>query len=94
MASRLVRQSAKESLTGEDTRRKNGKVLLVETVMPTPPHNEPSMSKLLDVEMLVGLGGRERSEAEYRALLAAAGLKLTKICPTGSPYSVIEGVQA
>jgi O-methyltransferase/methyltransferase family protein len=69
----------------------NGKVLLVETVM--PPASAPSFDRLLDLNMLVISGGRERSEAEYRALFDAAGLELTKIVPTVSPLSVIEAVR-
>ena len=42
--------------------------------------------------MLVIVGGRERTEAEYRALFEAAGFKLTQIIPTASEMSVIEGV--
>ena len=37
-------------------------------------------------------GGRQRSEAEFRALYAAAGFALTRIVPTLAPVSVIEGV--
>jgi hypothetical protein len=41
--------------------------------------------------MLLMPGGRERTEAEYRDLYAAAGFRLTRIIPTESPVSVIEG---
>jgi SAM-dependent methyltransferase len=72
----------------------NGKLLLVEGVI--PPGNEPSFSKLVDLNMLVMAGGCERTEAEYRALFAAAGFKLTNVVPLQSPFSfsVIEGVRA
>ncbi|HEV2147518.1 MAG TPA: methyltransferase [Longimicrobiaceae bacterium] len=66
----------------------NGRVLIVEMVVPVG--NEPSPSKLLDVQMLMGTGGRERTEEEYRALLEASGLRLTRTVPTRSPLSVIE----
>ena len=36
-------------------------------------------------------GGRERTEAEYRALFAKAGLELTRIIPIGDGYDLIEG---
>ena len=46
---------------------------------------------LLDLEMLVVTpGGRERSEAEFRALLKATGFSLTRVVPTATPVSVIE----
>jgi hypothetical protein len=68
-----------------------GKVLIVEVVV--PEGNEPHYSKLLDLEMLVSPGGVERTASEYRELLAAAGLRLTRIVPTRSPFSIIEGVR-
>jgi hypothetical protein len=37
--------------------------------------------KILDLHMLVGLGGRERSEEEWRALLAANGFRLEPPVP-------------
>jgi hypothetical protein len=39
-------------------------------------------------------GGQERTEADYAALFAKAGLKLTRVVPTASPVSVIEGKPA
>jgi hypothetical protein len=66
-----------------------GRLLLVESVI--PPGNDPSFAKLLDLNMLVIPGGKERSEAEYRELYTAAGFRLTSITPTRSEVSVIEG---
>jgi hypothetical protein len=48
----------------------------------------------MDLNMLVMTGGRERTETEYRALLASAGLKLTQVIPTHTEMSVIEAVRA
>ncbi|MGI0490738.1 methyltransferase [Alkalinema pantanalense CENA528] len=71
----------------------NGKVLVVEQVI--PPGNKPFMGKLLDVNMLVMCpGGKERTAEEYEQLFAAAGLRLTRIVPTPSMVSVVEGVPA
>lgn len=67
-----------------------GKVLVVEMVV--PEGNEPSPAKLLDLQMLQYLPGCERTEKEYSELLDKAGLKLTRIIPTMSPFSIIEGV--
>jgi hypothetical protein len=36
--------------------------------------------------------GRERSIAQYRELLAAAGLRLAKVTPTRSPAVIMEAV--
>ena len=54
--------------------------------------NREKSGKLLDIEMLVSPGGKERTANEYRELFANAGLKLTRIVQTKSPYSVIEAV--
>jgi len=72
----------------------NGKLLLVEGVI--PPGNETSFGKLVDLHMLVMADGGERTEAEYRALFAAAGFTLTNIIPLQSlfGFNVIEGVRA
>jgi O-methyltransferase domain/Dimerisation domain len=67
-----------------------GKVLVVEMVV--PKGNEPSVAKFLDLQMLLYLPGCERTEAEYRILFDKAGLRLTRIIPTMSPFSIIEGV--
>jgi ubiquinone/menaquinone biosynthesis C-methylase UbiE len=64
------------------------KLLLVEMVI--PPGDVPFYGKLLDLEMLVLTGGRERSEEEYRDLLTAAGFRLTRILSTHTASSIIE----
>ena len=66
----------------------NGKVILLEAVI--KPGNEPDLSKLIDLEMLLLPGGRERTEAEFAALFARNGFELTRVVPTESPLSVIE----
>jgi hypothetical protein len=68
-----------------------GRILVVETVI--PPGNEPCFGKWLDLMMLV-VGGRERTEEQYRRLFSEAGLKLNRIVPTALEISVIEGVYA
>jgi hypothetical protein len=72
--------------------KEDGRVMLVESVI--AGSNEPDFGKLLDIEMLVSPGGKERTADEYEVLLARAGLRLTRIVPTKSPYSVIEAVKA
>lgn len=66
------------------------RVLLVEFVI--PPGNDPFPGKVMDLLMLVGShGGRERTEAEFRDLFAAAGLRLSGVTSTRYAYSIIEG---
>jgi len=69
---------------------KNGRLLLVETVVPENDGN--CFSKLLDLNMLVMTGGRERTQSEFCALLNTAGYELTKVVPTLAPQSVIEAI--
>ena len=67
---------------------KNGRVLIVDMIVPDT--NSASFSKLLDLNMMVMTGGRERTKAEWCALLDAADYRLTRIIPTMAPQSVIE----
>jgi hypothetical protein len=69
-----------------------GRLLIVEMVLPTG--DAPHPGKLLDMVMLVVPGGRERTEMEYRDLLAKAGFRLTRVVPTASPVSVVEALPA
>ena len=71
----------------------DGKVLVVEMVL--PPGNDPSPAKSFDLLMLLANpGGRVRTETEFRALFAAAGLRSTRVIPTASPNAILEGVPA
>jgi len=58
---------------------RDGRLLLLEQVM--PDGDTPSYAKLLDLIMLVLLGGKERTESEWRALLAGGGFELLEITP-------------
>jgi C-methyltransferase len=63
-------------------------VLLVETVI--PEHDREFIGKWADLEMLLGVNGRERTAAEYQALLGRAGFRMTRVVPTASPFSLVE----
>jgi hypothetical protein len=71
--------------------KRQGRVLLVERVILTGKTPELLVLES-DVQMLVMAGGKERTEAEYRALLSAAGFEFTKLIPVRTPYYVIEAV--
>jgi hypothetical protein len=79
-----ILQNCRKALKGKPT----GKVVLLEFVVPTG--NEPHMSKVIDIEMLFFPGGEERTEQEFRELFAKAGLRMTRVVPTKSPFCVIE----
>jgi O-methyltransferase domain/Dimerisation domain len=66
----------------------DGRVLLIEMVL--PEDNTPHPGKILDMMMLVGPGGRERTAKEYETLISKAGLRLTRVVPTESAVSVVE----
>jgi hypothetical protein len=57
-----------------------------------PDTNSRSFSKLLDLNMLVMTGGRERTKLEFEALPDAADYTLTRIVPTIAPQSIIEAM--
>jgi O-methyltransferase domain len=66
-------------------------LLLAESVLPEGA--APSMGKLSDLEMLVmTTGGRQRTEAEFRALLDRAGLRLARIVSSSGMVSIVEAV--
>ena len=70
----------------------NGKLLLVEMVL--PPGDTPHPGKMLDIMMMVGPEGQERTADEYRTLLDKAGFRMTRVVPTASAVSVVEAVPA
>jgi len=65
-------------------------LLLLESVI--SPGNAPHFAKLLDLDMMVFVGGRERTARQFDALLDRAGFRLTRIVPTISTISLIEAV--
>ena len=67
-------------------------VLLVEFVI--PKHDREFPGKWVDLEMLLNLGARERTAAEYRNLLSQAGFRMTRVVQTATPLSVVEATAA
>jgi hypothetical protein len=67
-----------------------GRILIIETVI--VPGGESTFGKTMDVFMMGILPGRERTEAEFAALLGEAGLRLDRVIPTRTPNSIIEAV--
>ncbi len=65
-----------------------GRVVLIESVL--TEGSAPDLGKLIDLEMLLLPGGRERTADEYRLLFEHAGFELTRIVPNQSPLSTIE----
>ncbi|MDA3664748.1 methyltransferase [Mycobacterium xenopi] len=61
-------------------------VLLIELVI--PEHDRDFPGKWADLEMLLNLGSRERTAAEYRELLSQAGFRMTRVVRTAAPLSL------
>ena len=72
----------------------NAKLFVIERIAPRhfcdSPHDQGIARS--DLNMLVGTGGRERTETQYREMLAAARLQITCLLALGGPYCVIESV--
>lgn len=69
-----------------------GKLLVIERIVPqrleiSAAHRAIT---LMDLNMLVVLGARERTEEEFRALLSAAGLHVTRTLSATPTLSIIE----
>jgi hypothetical protein len=67
-----------------------GRVLVAEHVI--RPGNAPDWGKMLDINMLVLTGGRERTKQEFAALFRRAGLRLARVHKTAAALSVLEAV--
>jgi len=70
----------------------DGRLLLVEMVLPLG--DTPHPGKMLDITMLVSMGGQERTEVEYGTLLSKSGFRLTRVVSTSSASSVLEAAMA
>ncbi len=68
-----------------------GATLLVVDRVLAPP-NRGLESKVSDLNMLVSVGGIERTVEEFDALLAQAAFRLERHVPTGGPQDVLEAV--
>jgi hypothetical protein len=68
--------------------RPDGRVLVIETVL--PEDDRPSSAPLIDINMMVLTPGRERTTSEYAALLTAAGLRIDRVIETQTPMQIIE----
>jgi hypothetical protein len=69
----------------------NGKLLLVERLMPERPTatDEDKAHAMSDLNMMRGPGGCERTERQYRELLEQSGFELAQVYPAGR-FNVIE----
>ncbi|MDB5719357.1 MAG: tcmN [Sphingomonas bacterium] len=69
-----------------------GTVIVIEQVLPEIAEDDPVHHSAFrtDLTMLLGTGGLERTEAEFRALMKACGLTLRRLLPNESEFMVLE----
>jgi hypothetical protein len=68
----------------------DGKLIILDSVI--SHDTQMDFSKWKDIEMLLMPGGRERTEAEFKELLARAGFKITRVIPKLAMVGLIESV--
>jgi hypothetical protein len=66
------------------------KLLLIECIL--PEDSLPSWPKMLDLQMLALLNGKERTEKEYSQLLRTAGFRLDRVIDVGMSTAILESV--
>lgn len=76
-----------------DAMRPDSRLLVVDALLP-PGGNAFHPAKLADLQMMVTLNGKERTEAEFQALFAATGLRLARVIRTAAAEVVLEVVPA
>lgn len=67
------------------------RLLVVEALLPEFVHDAPPVIRM-DIHMLELLGARERTEAEYRELLAGAGFDAVRVVSTSSEAGLSAGL--
>jgi len=71
----------------------NGRLLVVDVVLPNEKNVPDTYRNFLDLATLTQTeGGMERTEPEFRELLATAGFRLSRVIPMSAPQSVIEAL--
>ncbi len=75
----------------------DGSLIIFDRVLPeriTAGDQVLQAGTLMDLNMLVNVTGRERTEAQFRKLLAGAGFRLTSARTTASGLGIVEGAPA
>ncbi len=67
-----------------------GTVLLIECIV--AEDTTPSWTKMLDLQMLTLLSGKERTEKEYSEMLRTAGFRLDHVIDVGMSTSIMDSV--
>ena len=82
-------QNCCQSMQGE------GRVICVDAVVPPMGNIAGASAKLLDINMLLFITGRERTEAQWNELYRAAGLEIRSVTSIGDNFgtSIVEGIK-
>lgn len=77
---------------GREAAVAGARMLIVERVLPEHwgDSADDRAAAASDLNMLVALSGRERTEAQFLSLLEAAGLHVDRVVPVGSEFHVVE----
>jgi hypothetical protein len=81
-----ILRRCREAMTSPD----GATMVVIERVLPERVGPEHLDLVLSDLNMMAMTCGRERTEAEFAELFAAAGFRLDRVVPTGTNLSVIE----
>ena len=67
----------------------DGRLLIIELILP-PEGTDSLDAVMIDVTMLVRLGGRERTAAQYATLLEKTGFNLDRVLTTAGRQAILE----
>ena len=74
------------------------RLLIIERLLPEqidPNDARTQAGFLADLNMMLGTpGGKERTEAEFRHLIAEAGLRFIRVVPTAGTSAIVEAIRA
>lgn len=73
-----------------------GRVICVDAVLPPFGDTSGTAAKLLDLLMMAGIRGKERTRTQWEGLYAAAGFRVARVTPLQDNFgtSIVEGVKA
>ncbi len=73
-----------------------GRVICVDAVLPPMGNTEGLAGKLMDLNMLVFIPGKERTRAQWEEIYARAGLRIASVTPLADNFgtSIVEGRKA
>ncbi len=70
--------------------RPGGRVAIIENILPEQIEAHPGY--LMDLNMMVMTGGRERTAGEFGMLLERTGFRVESVTPTPTPIGVVQAV--